>query len=133
MNVMPCLFCCSEVILLGFIAYLCYRCFKMRRLSQRRLGLLRRLIEHSYQHAHQPLTFLNKFREEVCARNLLEAGIVPMPRHATRRLAKELEVFLYRLIDAGFSRREVCVIFGLKNISSLYVKHHRIKKKLQTL
>lgn len=133
MNAVSCLFCCSVILLLVVVGYLCHTCFNQQRLLHRRLGLLRRLIELSFQHAHQPLTFLNKFNEEVCVRRLLEAKIIPMPRSAATRSVKESEVFLCRLIDAGFSRREVCVIFGLKNISSLYVKHHRIEKKLQLL
>ena len=133
MNRMVLVFCCSVVLLLGVIGYLYYRYLKIYRLSRRRLELLRRLLEHSYQHAVRPELFLDKFREEVCARKLQDAGIVPMPRLASMHPAKESEIFLYRLIEAGFSRREVCVIFGLKNISSLYVKYHRIKKKLQLL
>ena len=125
--------CCSTAVLSGAVGFLSYRYFGLRRLADRRLNLVRRLIDHSYQHAHQPLTFLHKFNEEVGAQRLLEAKIVPMPRRAATRSAKESEVFLCRLIDAGFSRREVCVIFGLKNIGSLYVKYHRIKKKLRAL
>jgi len=130
---MNALWCCLTVVLLGLVGVLAYEYLGLRRLADRRLELVRRLIDHSYQYAHQPLTFVHKFNEEVCVQRLLEAKIVPMPRHAATRSAKESEVFLCRLIDAGFSRREVCVIFGLKNIGSLYVKYHRIKKKLRAL
>ena len=39
---------------------------------------------------------------------------------------------LYMLHKEGFTPRELCIIFELNNINSVYVKCHRINKKLYT-
>ena len=40
------------------------------------------------------------------------------------------DLLMYQLYEEGFSPKELCVLFGLNNLNSFYIKHHRIKQKL---
>lgn len=47
----------------------------------------------------------------------------------TKLNAKERE--MYTLIRQGFSAEELRVIYGMKSVNAIYVRQHRIKKKLK--
>ena len=38
---------------------------------------------------------------------------------------------MYTLIRQGFSAEELRVIYGMKSVNAIYVRQHRIKKKLK--
>ncbi len=117
----------------GIIIYEVYQCRLLRRLADNRLRLLRRVIGLSYLYKNQPMVFSQKFYNEIQVEKLKDAGIIPHNHHFARLCHNENELFLCGLIDAGFSRKELCVIFDLKSINCFYVKFHRIKKRLRKL
>ena len=126
------LWCGIICICLGILFRVLHVSRLRRRLADNRLRILHNMIELFYLYQSQPLKFTHKFRDEIAARHLRQMGIILPPRHPVRSDAEANEQFLCRLLDAGFSRKEVCAIFGLKSINCLYVKFHRIKKKLES-
>lgn len=121
-------------VLLGIIIFLTNLIKQWKQVAVNRLNLLRRIIDLMFVHKGQPLVFLKKAHNEIYFRNLLNAKIIPWNK-SYRNLSKneEAECFLCELIKNGFSRKEVCEIFELKNVGCLYVKFHRAKRKLQKM
>ncbi len=106
---------------------------RWHRLADNRLQLIRHLIDLSYSYKEQPLKFLHHFCDAIRVPALRNSHIVQISRHTSYTETEEDSRFLIQLLDAGFSRREVCAIFDLKNINCLYVKFHRAKKKLNLI
>ena len=106
---------------------------RWHRLADNRLQLIRHLIDLSYSYKEQPLKFLHHFCDAIRVPALRNSHIVQISRHTSYTETEEDSRFLIQLLDAGFSRREVCAIFDLKNINCLYVKFNRAKKKLKSL
>ena len=79
------------------------------------------------------MKFLHHFCDAIRVPALRNSHIVQISRHTSYTETEEDSRFLIQLLDAGFSRREVCAIFDLKNINCLYVKFHRAKKKLNLI
>lgn len=117
--------------LLAIIAWQFVTIMASKRIAYNRLQLLRRVIEYMYLYKDRPIVFLHKTQEELQYKKLLKSNIIPMRSHSKMTESTTMELFMCRLIDAGFSRKEVCAIFDLKNVNCLYVKFHRAKKKLQ--
>lgn len=101
----------------------------LRRLSSDRLRLIRNLLDLGYVYNESPAIFLDKFRDRVHIRQFKSYELV---ERADDRLAclKEDERILVTLFEEGFTQRELCVVYGLKKISTLYVRYHRIRKKI---
>ncbi len=109
-------------------------------LQERRLLLFRKLVDHSYEQQGNTAVFYKKFCEEINIRNLRKYQLIDrelkVPTGSvgfgeSGKLSSEDYEFLH-LARAGFTNRELSMIFGLTNSQSVYVKRHRIKAKLGT-
>lgn len=118
------------VVTSGMLVGLLRRCRRWHCLADNRLELLRHLIDISFLYRDRPQLFSRVFRSEIAARKLRNTGIVAMQRFSLASDAEQDELFLVGLLDAGFTRKEVCAIFDLKSVNCFYVKYHRVKKKL---
>lgn len=130
MTYIVCILAGTECLLLCGLVCLYCRHRRTRRLSANRLRLLHSLIELQYLFKDRPLVLVRKFQEETCVRKLKDSDIIHWRRPSHGTNVNDDELFLYQLLKAGFSRKAICVIFELKSINSLYVKFHRLKKKL---
>lgn len=95
---------------------------------------VRSLIDLVYTYQHRPELLLIHFQLEMSIKKLLIYHLIEdrcdhyCPEET--KLNQNDKLF-YMLCEEGFSARELCVIFGQNNINSVYVRHHRIRKKLQ--
>lgn len=91
------------------------------------------LIETVYTHKHDPKHLLEHLCEEMTVKKLLCYHIVA---EDLDRLfppdfnANKNDMLIYKLSEEGFSVKELCLLFGLNNLNTVYVKCSRIKKKL---
>ena len=93
------------------------------------LRLIRSLLDLCYAYRESPAVFLDKFKDKVNIRELKSYVLIePSNKHFLK--LKEEERILCSLLEAGFTHRELCVIFNLKKTSNLYTKYHRILQKL---
>lgn len=104
------------------------RCYRHQLADQ--LRFIRKLLDLCYVYSESPLVFLDKFKDCVNFRQLKSYDMLDV---SDKRLLglKEDERLLCALFDKGFTPRELCVIFGLKKINNLYVKYHRLRKKIE--
>lgn len=121
----------TDILLLGGIVWIYRHHRRTCRLSANRLRLLHHLIEIHYLFKDRPPVFVRKFQEETCIRKLKDADIIHWNRPSRETNVNDDEQFLYQLLKVGFSRKAICVIFDLKSVNSLYVKFHRLKKRLK--
>jgi|GEM_PF-2954462 len=126
----------STTVLALFSCFLLYIFFrqKKRAASQRyrsteQLRLIRSLLDLCYTYRESPAVFLDKFKDKVNIRELKSYTLIEEPKDRFQRL-KEDERLLCLLLEAGFTHRELCVVFNLKKTSNLYTKYHRIQQKL---
>ena len=126
----------STAVLALFACFLLYLFFqqKKRAVLQRyrsaeQLRLIRCLLDLCYTYRESPAVFLDKFKDKVNIRELKSYTLIDAPKKRFPKL-KEDERLLCLLMEAGFSHRELCVIFNLKKTSNLYTKYHRIQQKL---
>lgn len=94
------------------------------------LRFIRSLLDLCYAYRESPSVFLDKFKDSVNIRRLQSFDLLDLPDEGPAGL-KEEERLLCLLIERGFTFRELCVIFNLKKINNVYVKYHRIRKKLE--
>ncbi|MCM1532993.1 MAG: hypothetical protein NC114_12100 [Ruminococcus flavefaciens] len=109
---------------------------RLRSKAQAQLDYIHILIETVYVYGNNHELLSKRLKQEMSAKKLLLYGIIERKR--TEADDPELKIseddrLLYQLLHEGFSPRELCIIFSLSNINSLYVKHHRIRKKLGLL
>lgn len=99
-----------------------------------RLYYIRKLMDLVYTYSHRPEQLLRLLQTEMSIKKLLCYHVVEdatdglIPDEA--RVSKN-DRLLYQLHKEGFSPRELCVIFGLNNLNSVYVKYHRMNKRLR--
>lgn len=101
-----------------------------RRCSADQLRFIRSLLDLCYAYRESPQVFLDKFKDKV---NIREMKAYDLFGHSSDRRwnsLKEDERLLCMLLERGFTQRELCVVFNMKSINNLYIKHHRIRKKL---
>lgn len=101
----------------------------LRHRSEEQLRLLRCLLDLCYTYRESPAVFLDKFKDKVNIRELKSYGLIGRNKRRFSGL-KEDERLLCQLLEAGFTHRELSVIFNLKKSSNLYTKYHRIQQKL---
>lgn len=127
----------AVVILAAVVFRLCRLLRRQRRRirwlehrASKRILLFRNLLDLGYVYGGSPQIFLEKFMDKVNVRQLKACELVDL---SDRRYAhlKEDEIVLCVLLDNGFTPGELCTIFNLKNVGSLYVKYHRVKVKLR--
>lgn len=108
--------------------------------SHQRFLFIRKLISLAFIYEHNTDLFHKKFVEMVNIKTLKRRQIInPMNIISNDEFIASLkdkgltewELEICYLTELGFTAQELCVIYGLKNINSIYVKRHRIKKKLK--
>ena len=102
--------------------------------SEARLAYIRTLIETVYVFGNKPDMLQSHIKHEMSIKKLLFYGVIerqPTEASDPARRINETDQLVYQLLQNGFSPRELCVIFNLNNINSLYVKYHRINRKLE--
>lgn len=118
-----------------FIEY--RKCLKEVRIcAANRLRYIQILIEVVYTYKNQPSHMREHLLQEMTINKMLNYHIVD--NCCNRIFAPDLKCterdkLLYMLHKEGFSARELCIIFQLNNINSVYVKRHRINKLLDTV
>lgn len=135
----PCLLYLAAVIIAALLCLLALQARIARRQRRRiafcrrrnadQLRFIRSLLDLCYAYRESPFVFLDKFQDSVNIRHLKSFDLLDLPDDGRTGL-KEEERLLCLLIDRGFTFRELCVIFNLKKINNLYVKYHRIRRKL---
>lgn len=100
----------------------------LERRSSDRLRLIRTLLDLCYSYRNSPQVFLDKFKDSVNIRQLKSYDLIDLNASEYPGL-REDEILLCRMIETGFTQRELSVVFNLKKTSYLYVKHRRICKK----
>lgn len=105
--------------------------------AHRLMLLLRNMIDNAFIYDENPAKFHSKFLEMVSVESLRAHGIIDpdallrTPKY--NRTCKELrceDAELWTFLMAGFSSRELKIIYGLTNLNSVYVKRNRLKKRL---
>ena len=110
------------------------KCLREVRLcAANRLRYIQDLIEVVYTYQHQPSHMQQHLRQEMTIKKLLNYHIID---NRCERIfspgikSTERDKLLYMLHKDGFSARELCILFELNNVNSVYVKCHRINKQL---
>lgn len=126
----------STTVLVLFSCFLLYILFRQRKhavlqryRSTEQLRLIRSLLDLCYTYRESPAVFLDKFKDKVNIRELKSYMLIEYSENRFPEL-KEYDRLLCLLLEAGFTHRELCVIFNLKKTSNLYTKYHRIQQKL---
>ena len=106
-----------------------------RELADNRLELLRKIIELGYTHESRKEIFYSKVFELLRISELKRKPIVDFEAYhkSENKLhlsKKDLE--FYCLLEAGFSDKELSVIYGHSNFRSIYTKKHRILHKIKS-
>lgn len=98
--------------------------------SRRYIGML---IETLYLYKHNPHRLYEHLTQQMTANTLLNHHIIDedfTELFPSDFKARPNDMLLYKLHREGFTPRVLCVLFGLNNINSVYVKCHRIKRKI---
>jgi hypothetical protein len=107
------------------------------RQARRLLKLVREIIDMAYVDNNAPEKFYCKCLEKISASSLDARGIIDPDRllRPTRRNlfpgnSRREDAVLLMLLRAGFTPRELKVVYGLKSIDSVYVKISRLRRRL---
>lgn len=131
MNILLISFCVvlslAVIILTAALAY-------VSRISKNRLVYIKDSIDLLYVYGkHDAVKFYDKCKDLSDSKQLARYGIVgQIPvRHFRCKWHRltPAEKQLLTLMNAGFSNRELSVIFNVGKVSSIYVKHYRAKAK----
>ena len=106
-----------------------------REMADNRLELLRKIIELGYTHKSRKDIFYSKVCELVRISELKRSQIVDFEpcldtEHKLHLSRKDLE--FYCLLEAGFSDKELSIVYGHSNFRSIYVKKNRILHKMKS-
>ena len=118
-----------------------YRKFKStRQLAQRRFKLIRSIIDIIHTYDFDSDLCVKKLRAIVHIDELRRQSILnldhDMDKYTKKANGEELprnDVEFICLAKAGFTPRELCVIYDLANLNSFYVKKHRVMKRAKNL
>ncbi len=101
------------------------------------VSLMREFIDLAYIYGDCPERFYGKFVEKVSVDSLRKRGIIKpetlLRKPKYHRMCNELrykDAELWTLLMIGFTPREIMVVYGIKNINSVYVKIHRLRGRL---
>lgn len=102
---------------------------RSRRVADERLRLLRTLLDLHYTYRNSPEVFAGRFGGQVHVSRLKSYALFEA---SPRRFAalREEERLLCVFIEAGFTPRELCSVFGLKTTGNVHTKYRRILRKL---
>lgn len=101
--------------------------------AKARLNYIRILIDTVYSYSNQPELLQKHMQKEMSIKKLMAYHVIDNRCERFFTAATKVngnDQLLYMLHKEGFSPRELCVIFELNNLNSVYVKCHRINKKL---
>ncbi len=105
------------------------------RIALGRLALIRKLISLAHVYEHDKELFYKKFVETVDTSTLRKHEVFemvfPNQNNLPTSSIEQKDVELFCLKEQGFTTEELCVILGLKNPNSLYVKLHKLRKKMK--
>jgi hypothetical protein len=100
-------------------------------------NLIHDIIDLAYVYDEDHTKFYSKFLETVSVNSLSRRGIInPDAMLRTSKFNQELKTMkqgdaeLLALLMAGFSSREIKIIYGLKNMNSVYIKCHRLRSRM---
>jgi len=114
----------------------CPHCARHQKLAHNRLELMRKIIEMSYVYEPRKDVFHRKVCDLVRISELKRHLIVDFEsyckRHAHLPLSKS-DLEFCCLLEAGFSHKELSIIYSHTNEHSIYVKKARIMKKLKAV
>lgn len=100
-----------------------------------RLQYIRTLIEIVYIYKHDTQLMLKHLQAEMTIKRLLNSHVVADKcdeRYPGGIKCTKKDKLLYMLYQEGFSTKELCVLFELNNLNSVYVKCCRMNKKMKT-
>lgn len=101
--------------------------------ARRLMSLIRSLIDLAFVYDQDEKRFYSKFSEMINVASLRKHGIIDPDAllHTPRFNGLRCEdAELWTLLMAGFSSRELKVIYGMTNINSVYIKRHRLRNRL---
>lgn len=99
-------------------------------LAEQRLRLIRSLLDLCYVYSESPQIFHEKFKDKVNIKQLKCYDLIEVSEGRYEGL-KDDERLLCALFDGGFSQRELCTIYNVRKLSTMYVKYYRIRTKLE--
>ena len=124
------------LVLISILIYMAYTTFKY--ISKLKLKIRDNclyvciLIETVYTYKNSPQLLRDRLLQEMTIKKLLcyhlvedDENFFPSDLKCTKR-----DKLLYKLHLEGFTYKELCILFELNNLNSVYVKCHRINKKL---
>ncbi len=145
---MPCIFfelskICHmlKILLIAFIflliiaiIFLIISLFRIRRIAFNRLVLIKDWLDWLYVYSDDAVSFQNRCKSLAHIKQLAKYNIINWvpPNYKMRMKWHKLSLAERRfvcLMNAGFTNRELCAIFQVGKISSIYVKYYRIKTK----
>lgn len=110
-----------------------HRYKEMKRIAESRILYIHILLETIYTYNHDPKLLQKHLQCEMTVKKLLGYGTIEDrcdELFDPKLKINKNDLLMYQLYEEGFSPKELCVLFGLNNLNSFYVKHHRINKKL---
>lgn len=106
---------------------------RLKEQAESRLRYIRSLLDMVYTYQRKPEQLLVHLREEMSVNKLLSYHIIEDRCNEVFDPALKIgkkDQILYLLLEEGFTSRELCVMLELNNLNSVYVKYHRVRKKL---
>ncbi len=105
--------------------------------SEQLMLLVREMIDLAYLYGSDTDKFYRKFIETINVKSLQQRGVIdpdvllhtPKYNLMCSELKKE-DAELWTLLKAGFTTRELMMVYGHTNINSVYVKVNRLRKRL---
>lgn len=106
---------------------------RLKEQAESRLLYIRSLSDILYTYQRKPEQLCERLYEEMAVNKLLSYRVIEDRSDEQFDPALKLnkkDRLLYLLVEDGFTPRELCVLMELNNMNSVYVKYHRIRKKL---
>lgn len=108
---------------------------KQQDLSDKRLALIKKLINLAYTYSGNTELFHRKFTEMISITSLQDLEVIEMNDNIYQlpvsvKLTNE-ELVIYNLSEQGFTPQEISMICNIKSINAVYIKRHRIKKNYE--
>lgn len=121
-------------LLIIAIIFLVVSLFRIRRIAFNRLVLIKDWLDWLYVYSNDAVSFQNRCKSLAHIKQFSKYNIISWtpPNYKMRMKWHKLSLAERRLVclmNAGFTNRELCAIFQVGKISSMYVKYYRIKVK----
>lgn len=125
--------CLIILLFLGIIfLYILWRHFAQ--IAYNRLCYIKDWLDLLYVYKNVPVTFQGRCKllahvKQFCKYKIINHHPIKWTIKKKWRKMTTAEKNLICLMDAGFSNRELCAIFQVGKVGSIYVKYYRIKLK----